>query len=142
MLDRHNAVATDVLGNDGACWLVVVHYEMSSGLNLAPDLPGVAANWTQAMSFDTPDNPFVVDDTPNPMTVWTTQIPWRRGRYDDLIRLVADDQEPHVLIVAFDSGRIYHPYDGGADLLLESSSVRDALKSSYAAWLSKHPQGL
>ncbi len=82
------------------------------------------------------------DDTPSPMIVWITPIVWRRGRYDDLIRLVADEQASHVLMVALDSARIYHPYDGGADLILESSAARDALKSKYAAWLSKHPQGL
>ncbi len=37
---------------------------------------------------------------------------------------------------------LYHPYDGGADVIAPSSVERDKLKSKFAAWLSDHPQGL
>lgn len=142
LLARHNAIASDVLGAGGACWLAVVYYEAEPESNRAPDLPGVSAHWARAMRFDAPKNPFIMDDTPRPMLVWTASITWKRRQYDDLIRLIADDQAPQVVLAALDSARIYHPYDGGADLILESSAARDALKSKYAAWLSKHPQGL
>jgi hypothetical protein len=37
--------------------------------------------------------------------------------------------------------RMYHPYDGGADVLAADSAERDALRDRHSAWLSKHPLG-
>ncbi|WP_443333951.1 DUF3885 domain-containing protein [Streptomyces sp. CB02056] len=38
--------------------------------------------------------------------------------------------------------RLYHPYDGGADVYLASTEERDRLKERHAGWLSGHPNGL
>ncbi len=37
---------------------------------------------------------------------------------------------------------IYAPYDGGADIVLQSEIERDEIKKKYVAWLSQHPEGL
>jgi hypothetical protein len=46
------------------------------------------------------------------------------------------------LIVSEATGRVYAPYDGGADLFLSSESERDQYREKYSAWLSAHPSGL
>jgi hypothetical protein len=66
---------------------------------------------------------------------------WRSGAFDALLRRVADD-ETRAVFVALDSGRVFAPYDGGADLFLRDAVERDAFRARYGAWLSAHPLGL
>ncbi|TQS31246.1 hypothetical protein FLW16_00640 [Microbispora sp. KK1-11] len=37
---------------------------------------------------------------------------------------------------------LYHPYDGGADVIAPTRTERDALKERHRDWLSAHPLGL
>ncbi|WP_078592168.1 DUF3885 domain-containing protein [Streptomyces pseudogriseolus] len=37
--------------------------------------------------------------------------------------------------------RLYHPYDGGADVFLTSPEERDRMRDRHADWLSSHPLG-
>jgi hypothetical protein len=61
---------------------------------------------------------------------------------NDLLTMIADDVIANVLFVGVKQGFLYHPYDGGADIILASQVERDRMRSKYAAWLSKHPEGL
>jgi hypothetical protein len=70
---------------------------------------------------------------------FTSAWSWRAGVFDPVLRLVADDHIGGVLILSLKGGSIYHPYDGGADLILETSAQRDALSGKYAGWLPWDP---
>jgi hypothetical protein len=70
---------------------------------------------------------------------FTSAWSWRAGVFDPVLRLVADDHIGGVLILSLKGGSIYHPYDGGADLILETPAQRDALSGKYADWLPWHP---
>lgn len=37
---------------------------------------------------------------------------------------------------------LYHPYDGGVDVILPTPAERDTLKERHQTWLSTHPSGL
>lgn len=74
--------------------------------------------------------------------LYSGTLPWRTGVLDDLLRLVADDRTADVLIASADLSRLYHPYDGGADVIASSVEERDRLKAAHRAWLSPHPHGL
>jgi hypothetical protein len=37
---------------------------------------------------------------------------------------------------------LYHPYDGGADIIAASTDRRDQLRQAHEDWLSAHPAGL
>ena len=67
---------------------------------------------------------------------------WQPGLLDPVVRLVADDALANIMVVAPDCRWLLHPYDGGMDVVTESSAVRDCLKSSYAGWLSAREDGL
>jgi hypothetical protein len=47
-----------------------------------------------------------------------------------------------VLITDAGLQRVYHPYDGGADVILTTNTERDQLRSRHTDWLSVHPSGL
>lgn len=73
--------------------------------------------------------------------LYVSEWTWRKGVFDPVLRLVANDVVANVMIVNISGKWLYHPYDGGADVVLASSEERDILKRKYEAWLSKHPMG-
>lgn len=93
---------------------------------------------------------------PAPSTLWASieqepghwthlyagTLPWRTGVLDDLLRLVADDHTAGVIIASTDLSWLYHPYDGGADVIASSIEDRDRLTAAHREWLSSHPNGL
>lgn len=138
MLMRQNKIATEVLGSQTQCLLMVGRYtehpELDIHLQRLPQFEG--ANFTLLASVQE------LDMEPLTTNVFCTPIIWSSGQFDFIIKAVADEQEAHILFASLETGEAYHPYDGGADLFLASSKRRDALKQEYAEWLSSHPQGL
>ena len=74
--------------------------------------------------------------------VYASEWAWGLGRFDDLIRLVADWVITNVMVVDPHCRWLFHPYDGGMDVVVASSSARDRLKSLHSDWLSPHSSGL
>ena len=64
------------------------------------------------------------------------------ARLREVLRRVADDEMAGVTIAPPDLRWLYHPYDGGADVIAPSPTERDALRDRHADWLSAHPSGL
>jgi hypothetical protein len=60
---------------------------------------------------------------------------------NDLFRLVANDEVRDIIIVGIASKTVFHPYDGGADVILSSTEQRNELKNKFSMWLSAHPDG-
>jgi hypothetical protein len=71
----------------------------------------------------------------------TTEL-WQPAELDELLRLAAEEQVVGVIIAPLDLGWLYHPYAGGADVILPSVAARDALAAKHPEWLSPHPSGL
>lgn len=59
-----------------------------------------------------------------------------------LLLLVADDVTSGVIISPPGAEWLYHPYDGGADVIAPDPSVRDALRLRHAEWLPTSAKGL
>lgn len=59
-----------------------------------------------------------------------------------LLLLVADDGAADVIIGPPDLSWLYHPYDGGGDVIAPDPATRDRLRNRYADWLPRNPQGL
>ena len=59
-----------------------------------------------------------------------------------LLLLVADDQAWDVIITDPQLNWLYHPYDGGGDVIAPDRILRDGLRKKYARWLSDYPLGL
>jgi hypothetical protein len=64
------------------------------------------------------------------------------ARLTMLLRIVADDQTADVIIADRDLTWLYHPYDGGADLIAATPADHDHLREQHPDWLSRHPAGL
>lgn len=59
-----------------------------------------------------------------------------------LLMLVADDGTRDVVICPPDVGWLYHPYDGGGDVIAPDHMTRAILRDRHANWLPDNPQGL
>lgn len=59
-----------------------------------------------------------------------------------LLQGVTDDELGCVIIAPRDLRWLYHPHDGGADVIAPTTRERDALKIRHRDWLSAHPAGL
>jgi hypothetical protein len=66
---------------------------------------------------------------------------WRSGDLDYLLMGVADDRF-RLMLLRWDTGAGFAPYDGGVDLFFPSPDDRERVRPLLEAWLSHHPEGL
>lgn len=122
LLRRHNRVATDALGDGAECWLIEgIWVESDEG----------SGKWVMT-----------IEGEELPLQLEVTETVWSPSRFDALLREVADWTKANVMFVSRESGHIYAPYDGGADLIYRNEQERDEFKDAYRGWLSNHPAGL
>nr|WP_212763479.1 hypothetical protein [Gordonia araii] len=87
-------------------------------------------------SFDVEPN----DDTWM-SSVFVSEVVNTPESLDGLLRLVADDGTADVILTTSDLEWLYHPYDGGADVIAESVDRRAALKRQFADWSAPYESG-
>lgn len=132
VLDRHHALLTALLGDRGGDLVVTVVTWTRWPLDFAL-LPG-AGLWRL----------FVPEDDPggSPAIVWAGAVRSDDlGALDPLLRQIADGRYSSVIIAPRDIAWLYHPYDGGGDVIAETLGQRAHLMSRFADWLSNHPSG-
>lgn len=135
LLTRHNAVATAVLGIGAKCIIFAGRWKDHPQWETPhQDLRGLKeTTWSLFQSMTDEDEP-----AQTAMNFWCAPVRWHPERFDELLRAVADDEEEFIVFASLQSGEIYAPYDGGADLILSSSLRRDELKQKFGAWLPQH----
>jgi hypothetical protein len=138
LLERNARVCREILGEAKDTILFVPVW--GDG-DLAPRLPEF--NWASraGLTNATPKEfPHAEPDEP-PIRIVGSTICWSDQLWLDLLRDVADDRTRAVLLNP-DTGEVYAPYDGGADLFLANHGRVKMLKRHWSAWLSAHPEGL
>jgi hypothetical protein len=139
LLQRHNEVATAVLGEGSQCVLFAVSYDEQPGPADMSDLPcvdGSAVLQVPQLSFRPSD-----ELVPLWARVAAIVMSWRRGALDPLLREVAEDRT-RVIVANLGLGTAYAPYDGGADLILGSAEAVGPAKAAWRPWLSERADGL
>ena len=137
VLERHHAIIGSLAAPGTPVVLLTTEYSTSDvpGLYVwgSPPAESADASWWRTVPPD--------DDAEGYMHVYAEQVVWHPGRFDPLVRRVADDEVANVMICDPDCRWVVHPYDGGMDVVLSSAADRDRLRSRYAAWLSARPDG-
>ena len=60
----------------------------------------------------------------------------------NVFRAVADEDAAEVTLGPDDLDWLYHPYDGGADVIARSPADRNRLRRKFEGWLPTEPTGL
>ncbi len=119
---RHNIIAKEVLGEGSLCW-VAWNCDKKAGNFIGHKVCDYEDEWT---------------DT----TVYATQTIWKSNSHDDFILKVADDELSSSIFLNSQSGDIYAPYDGGADIFIRDSNKKIELERKLIKWLSPLESGL
>ncbi len=137
ILRRHNEVATHVLGDASPCVLFITCFHPSLDqetlallpasleLSLVPELQSIDEN---------------EDDST--IHIYAAELQWHRDSLDSLISAVADEEIEQIFFANLWRRTAYAPYDGGADLFLDSSSAVANTKHMWNSWLSFREDGL
>jgi hypothetical protein len=142
VMERHNHILRELAGPEGTVVLLTTGYsETADAVPPRPELGTLdpdAKPWRAVPMHDLEGDFFASSYWHVFASVWE----WRPGVLDLIVRLVAEDAIANVMIVDPLCRWLLHPYDGGMDVILESTAARDRLRSSYADWLSPRPDGL
>jgi hypothetical protein len=136
LLARHNTVADAIIG-DAPCVLLGFDYEGRYHLPLDHRLRAWLSDAPPVMRI-APDED---DEDAEPTSIFASRVTWHPGAFDELMLDVAEDRL-RFLLVNWNSGAVYAPYDGGADLIWPTETERDAARARYASWLSLEESGL
>ncbi len=60
---------------------------------------------------------------------------WKRESRNEILKAIADD-EIRAMFVSVSKKCVIAPYDGGVDVIVDSTEKRDRLKAKYRDWLS------
>jgi len=71
--------------------------------------------------------------------LYVGSFPSQDEKLDALLRQVANDKMSGAILTPEDFSWIYHPYDGGVDILLSSVEEREKLMGSHEDWLPVPP---
>ena len=141
LLRRHNVVLRELVGRPGVANVLLLTASWStSGTPVPLDAPLV-----DAVADAQPWRSVLLDEYEGEQS-WThvhvSVREWTDGALDAVLRLVADDATGEVIIAADDLRWLYHPYDGGGDVLVPTLSERDHLRRRHSDWLSGDERGL
>lgn len=142
MLGRQNRILNGLVGSEASVVLLTTEYSGSAEAPSArPELGALdldAKPWRTVPMHDL-DGEFA---EPSYWHVFASEWAWRPGVLDAILRLVTDDVVANVMVVHPGCGWLFHPYDGGMDVILETTAARDRIRSSHADWLSPRSDGM
>ncbi|RSM72975.1 hypothetical protein DL991_32500 [Amycolatopsis sp. WAC 01375] len=137
VLHRHNSILDELFhGQD--IQIITTHWSDDPEPQAMPprrtrQLPG-AHYWRSLLDDEDDADPCYAH-------LYVDRTVWQPGLLDDLLRDVADEVVADVMITNLSVDRIHAPYDGGADVLLSTTTERDTMKRRHIDWLSAHPRG-
>lgn len=136
LLERHRTLLTE-LGAEGELYLIAAGTWIAGGKVQLPkqdNHPGARLWRTLAPSDSTA---FCV-----PIRLYIDKVPALSGWLGPFLRAVADEKLTYAIIVPTNVAWLYHPYDGGGDVIAPSVEIRDRLVAAHRDWLSSYPSGL
>ena len=142
LLSRQNELAKIVLGEE-PCWLVQSHWVTPScTIDIADANDPFRATRELGLLFAFQFKDPQEGEEDKLWNVHALLSEWSAGKFDAVLRDIAEYRAGPTLWMSSTSGAIFAPYDGGVDLFLSSESTVAALVSAHPDWLSSHPAGL
>lgn len=133
IIRRHRTVLSELLAGRAVDSLILVAEDWGPR--------DLASGWSRQLLPGVWPWRKVPGDEPEELSYLWVETGLASDRLDVLLTAAADGQG-HFLIADAELEWLYHPYDGGADIILPTTAERDALRDRHAGWLSAHPAGL
>lgn len=145
LLNRHNKIITECIGNDAPIFIVSGHYFSLSNNNQAYD-PTFKLQYKFHLEEEinlTQENPEYYDDDEEDcfFRPCSVAVNWQPNVHNDLLKKIAND-EVKAFMISFEQNIMIAPYDGGIDFIIFDNAKRNALKDKYKNWLSLRADGL
>lgn len=144
ILGRQNRILGELLGPGTQAVLLTTSCIGPSGVEAGDDerllreIDPDAKPW-RSLAMHELEEDFIA---PTYWHVLASEWTWRPGAFDPVFRSAAMNQIVNVMILPPDCRWLFLPYDGGVDLILESSAERDRIRAAYAGWSSSRLDGL
>lgn len=139
VLHRYNAVLSALLDESGSAAIYLITVEYGPGDSAAGTEPVNVGLHSGAQPWMR-----VPDPADHELTylVHVSGEGFAPGVLDDLFRYVAEDRTSDVVVADESLCRLFHPYDGGMDVIAASTAERNGLAARFASWRSDRPDGL
>lgn len=136
---RHNVVLQELCVNERKALVILPEYsEKKVPIKPEPEFSGLfqkSEPWCTLKQHEDDD------DYESFCHLHVSAIQFTGNEFNDLFRMVANDEVRNIMIISPSKGFVFHPYDGGADVVLESTEKRDQIKEKHKEWLSARPDG-
>jgi hypothetical protein len=130
-----------MLSTERECSLVVAYANGYRGEDEPPSLRAFDVRILEDWSARWAKDPRFADDLEE-MVFAVARFSYDAAILMPLVLDVAYGRTAPVLFFGAGTGRVYSPYDGGADLFFEAPGVRDAKRTELADWVSRRSDGL
>ncbi len=141
ILRRQKILIEDIIETKDDCFVVFGCYNENPKIVYSEHFPRLI----EFLDFDSePVSRISFEFDSEPDETFQIAFGKRKIVFDDfreILEGVADWKIVHFFIVNPISKRIFAPYDGGVDLILENKETRNKFKHKYKSWLSNHPEG-
>ncbi len=132
IIERHNQVLSSVFHQDEPLFILMTEWSNSDKTERK------ALDWIHWQSGKSDPN----DDKSGFWHIyWKPEI-WKPGLLDDVIVNAANEILSNHMTIGISSKVIYHPYDGGMDLVFADEARMISIKKKFHGYLSTHPEGL
>lgn len=145
LLNRHNALFSDLLGNASRLLLVTGQYDFDSAESgtseFLPDASISSLIFTRLEPIKIGERELAEHEAEETYKPVVAELDWQSGDYDGILKDAALDRI-RLLFISVDAKCIIAPYDGGVDIILKDTATRDYYKLKYERWLSFTEDGL
>jgi hypothetical protein len=140
LLNRQNDLITDLLGEGSDFYIVTGRWMNDNDISENKDDLVHYREWN--FTELEPINMFVrypkeydeEDDSLFYIPALTNKLIWNKGRFDELLRAIAND-ETSAIFVGVEQHCLIAPYDGGIDCIVANENLVDFYKNKYSDWL-------
>lgn len=140
ILDRQNQLINELIGEESE---VIICFGLYTGHIINDNYKRLTdfGDFEKALTVDLrKERPEEYEDQMD-FDIFVKSETWRSGSRNDILIAIADD-EIRAMFVSPSRKCIIAPYDGGVDIIVDSTRKRDQLKSKYKDWLSYREDGL
>lgn len=141
IFSRHNQVLSELCSASNEIYIIAPEYSsFSVPKGIGAEFEGILHNpkfWKSVPMHEPEDK----EEFRYYWHLHSEKTKWFLGSIDKLFRLVVDEKTTNFMVINPSSGWVFHPYDGGADIILKNEHEMGRLKNKFSNWLSKEVSG-